>query len=131
MHGEALVMSLQTLALPAAPDLAQPPCTTSSAGGDVAHGGGWFVQGAQRGDERERFVFDNEKWAHDVELAPFRIGRAPVTQCELAAFVDDGGYARRELWSDAGWAWRVGENAKHPVHWRRGPEGWERRVFDG
>ncbi len=51
-------------------------------------------------------MFDNEKWAHPVELPPFRIARAAVTNAEFAAFVEDGGYARRELWSDAGWRWR-------------------------
>ena len=40
-------------------------------------------------------MFDNEKWAHPVELAPYRIARAPVTQAEFAAFVDDGGYAQQ------------------------------------
>ena len=34
------------------------------------------------------FVFDNEKWAHEVDVAPFRIAKAPVTNAEFAAFVD-------------------------------------------
>ena len=37
-----------------------------------------------RDARRSRFVFDNEKWAHPVEVAPFRIARAPVTQAEFA-----------------------------------------------
>ena len=36
-----------------------------------------FLLGATRD---EPFVFDNEKWAHAVEIAPFRIARAAVTQ---------------------------------------------------
>ena len=36
-------------------------------------------------------------------LAPFRIARAPVTNAEFAAFVEEGGYRAREFWSDAGW----------------------------
>lgn len=35
----------------------------------------------------------------------FEIGRFEVTNFEYRKFVDDGGYTRRELWSDAGWAW--------------------------
>ena len=31
------------------------------------------------------------------------------------AFVEDDGYARRELWSDAGWKWREKNDADHPV----------------
>src|SRR5207344_1665314 len=69
-------------------------------------------------------------WAHEVELAPFAIARATVTQGEFADFVDDGGYARRDLWSDAGRRWLNRERAEHPLHWRRDGGGWTRRVFD-
>ncbi len=63
------------------------------------------------------FVFDNEKWAHEVDVAPFRIAKAPVTNAEFAAFVDAGGYRRREFWSAAGWAWRERAGAERPVYW--------------
>jgi iron(II)-dependent oxidoreductase len=53
-----------------------------------------------------------------------------VTEGEFARFVDDRGYERRELWTDAGWAWRASVEALAPVYWRRGAEGWEKRVFD-
>ncbi|MGM0559114.1 MAG: SUMF1/EgtB/PvdO family nonheme iron enzyme, partial [Myxococcota bacterium] len=88
--------------------------------------GGTFVLGAHKD---EAFAFDNEKWAHEVELEPFSIARAPVTNAEFAEFVDDGGYAERDLWSDAGWAWRESEEATQPVYWRRGSNGWEVRSF--
>jgi iron(II)-dependent oxidoreductase len=89
--------------------------------------GGAFPLGSPRGGE---FVFDNEKWQHEVELASFRIARAPVTQAEFAAFVEEGGYARRELWSEAGWSWRQRERAEAPSTWRRDERGWLRRAFD-
>jgi iron(II)-dependent oxidoreductase len=62
----------------------------------VAVPGGTFALGAL---PRDGFVFDNEKWSHPVELRPFAIARASVTQAEFAAFVEDGGYRRPELWS--------------------------------
>src|SRR5262249_30319133 len=31
---------------------------------------------------------------------------------------DDGGYRRREFWSDAGWAWRERQGAERPVYWQ-------------
>jgi iron(II)-dependent oxidoreductase len=131
MHGEAFWYTRQTHGYPAPPcgaAASAQPIASTSASGDVELLGGPFELGA-RGDAG--FVFDNEKWAHRVELAPFAIARTPVTQREFAAFVLDGGYARRELWSDAGWRWRETARVSLPLYWRStGPGRFERRVFD-
>ncbi len=131
MHGEAFVYTRQTLGY-RAPSFIRPKATESirphrPSLGDAEIPGGTFLLGA---DPSEPFVFDNEKWAHPVEVKPFRMAKAAVTQGELAEFVGDGGYTRRELWSDAGWAWRRSANAEHPVYWRREGTGWLRRDFD-
>jgi formylglycine-generating enzyme required for sulfatase activity len=63
------------------------------------------------------FIFDNEKWAHEVGIAPFRIAKAPVTNVEFAAFVRAGGYRNRQFWSAAGWVWREDTGAERPVYW--------------
>jgi iron(II)-dependent oxidoreductase len=77
------------------------------------------------------FVFDNEKWAHPVEVAPFWIARAAVTNSEFALFVQEGGYQRREWWSDEGWRWREESGAEQPLYWRRESSvRWRRRAFD-
>jgi iron(II)-dependent oxidoreductase len=90
--------------------------------------GGSFLLGASR---EEPFVFDNEKWAHRLEVRPFAIARAPVTQGEFLAFVEEGGYARPELWSEAGWRWRDEQKARAPWYWRREAGGkWMRRRYD-
>src|SRR6185295_13355513 len=129
MHDEAFSYTRQTLELPP-PPVSRPPRPTEPAGpceGDVEVPGGAFLLGAPYGPG---FIHDNEKWAHERRVEPFAIARAPVTQSELAAFTDDRGYLRRELWSDAGWAWREREQAQHPVYWRREGTGWLRRDFD-
>ena len=64
--------------------------------GDAEVPGGRFLLGAGR---EEPFVFDNEKWAHLVEVQPFAIARAAVTQEEFLEFVEGRGYVRREFWS--------------------------------
>jgi len=83
---------------------------------------GSFVMGT---DDREA-AYDNERPAHVVELPAFRIDRAPATNRAYLAFMADGGYDRRELWSKAGWAWRQETGAGAPAHWRRatGRTGW-------
>ncbi|HUP98206.1 MAG TPA: SUMF1/EgtB/PvdO family nonheme iron enzyme, partial [Usitatibacter sp.] len=117
MHGEALLMTLQTLALPPPPIDGLLPTPVSGKARDVSLEGGKFLMGA--GTSSARFVFDNEKWAHAVHLRPFAISDSPTTQGEFAAFVDDGGYGRREYWTDEGWTWRQREGRIAPRHWRR------------
>ncbi|HEX4033968.1 MAG TPA: ergothioneine biosynthesis protein EgtB [Solirubrobacteraceae bacterium] len=63
------------------------------------------------------FAYDNEKPQHQLEVEAFAIGRVAVTNGDWLAFIDDGGYARREWWSDAGWKWRSAEDAQRPLHW--------------
>lgn len=133
MHGEAFAYTRQTCGMPAPRGPALQSAHELAAGahaGDVRIPGGTYRIGAERSGDA--FVFDNEKWAHDVVLAPFAIARAPVTQREYAAFVDAGGYDDRSSWSDAGWAWRTQSAARAPMHWRRGDDGrWQRKVYDG
>ncbi len=160
MHAEALAITRQTLGY-AAPQFfpadrrASAPNETACAG-DVEIPGGKFLIGAS---EDFPFVFDNEKWAHEVEIKPFRIARAPVTNGEFLAFVEAGSYREPKYWSEAGWRWlETGgspelENSfskffnktidetpaasefrarlDHPVYWRREANGrWTQRIFD-
>ncbi len=65
-------------------------------------------------------ALDNERPAHRRPLAAFRLGRTPVTQAQYAAFMADGGYRRREAWTDAGWAWNLAAAPARPLYWRAG-----------
>ena len=129
MHGEALLMTLQTLALPG-PRLAGPvlprPATMDS-GGEVEFAGGSFALGAEPGPD---FVFDNEKWSHEVEVAPFALSAAAVSNAEFLRFVEADGYARRELWSEDGWRWREQSQSHAPRYWRKSAGRWLMRRFD-
>jgi len=130
MHGETLTHIRQTLGY-------APPSLSISHGvipddpdfepHDVEVPGGVFCLGATADIP---FVFDNEKWAHPVGVAPYRISAAPVTAAEFLRFVEDGGYRDREVWSEAGWEWRLQAAADHPVYWQRDGEHWLRRDFD-
>jgi gamma-glutamyl hercynylcysteine S-oxide synthase len=129
MHTEAFTYTRQTLAYPA-PEIGPPVDARWRAGsleGDAEIPGGEFVLGARPDDG---FVFDNEKWGHSVQVRPFRIARAAVSNAEFAAFVEDGGYRRPELWDAEGWQWRAGVGLEHPVYWREGAEDWKWRHFD-
>ncbi|HEV2240896.1 MAG TPA: SUMF1/EgtB/PvdO family nonheme iron enzyme, partial [Streptosporangiaceae bacterium] len=67
--------------------------------------GGPFVLGVDAA--REPFSLDNERPAHTVDVAPFWIGRVPVSNRQWSEFIADGGYRRPELWSPRGWEHRV------------------------
>jgi iron(II)-dependent oxidoreductase len=134
MHTEALLMTLQTLALPAPPllDTAAPDASMADgvavAARDIAYAGGTFLMGAQPG--ASGFVFDNEKWAHPATVAPFAIANVCVSNAEFARFVEDGGYARSAWWSEAGRVWLDASSARHPVYWRRDGADWLTRRND-
>jgi iron(II)-dependent oxidoreductase len=94
--------------------------------------GGPFVMGT---DDRI-WAYDNERPAHQVDVASFRIDCCPVTNRQYFAFMEDGGYTRRELWSEPGWSWRQATDAHAPAHWRTTKSstaawagGWEAIVF--
>jgi len=136
MHGEALLMTLQTLALPG-PDGYEEAGLGRAKGGsnrgddDVAVAGGTIAIGTPAG-QRERFVWDNERDSHDVDLRPFAIARHPVAAGGFADFVDDGGYREPRWWSRDAVAWLAASRREHPAGWRNGLRSgtWEQRVFD-
>jgi iron(II)-dependent oxidoreductase len=159
MHAEALAITRQTLGYPLPKFIPPEQASTDTeriCAGDVEIPGGTFTIGASRDFP---FVFDNEKWAHPVEVQPFHIARTPVTNGEFLAFVEAGGYRERKYWSADGWHWletggspeleksfakffnkKTGEPSSesefhrrldHPLYWQREANGrWLQRHFD-
>ena len=132
MHTEAFLWARQTLAYPTPTLAIAADCAKERAAGGhsgwAAVPGGTFTMGAEKSAP---FLFDNEKWAHQVVIAPFEISKAAVTNGEFRAFVDDGGYGNQAFWDSDGWAWRQEAKAEHPVYWQAdGPGNWLVRRFD-
>ncbi|MEJ2870259.1 ergothioneine biosynthesis protein EgtB [Actinomycetospora sp. OC33-EN08] len=97
-------------------------------GTEVFHPGGRFTMGVDPVGP-DVYALDNERPAHAVEVAPFHLDAVPTTNGEYARFVDDGGYARRELWSDAGWEQITTAGWSAPMTWERLDGGWHRTSF--
>ncbi len=127
MHNEAFHYTCQTLSYEAKTIQQKQLVTDTLPSGDAAISGGRFLLGASA---TGGFVFDNEKWAHEVIVQPYRMARSAVSNAEFAAFVDDAGYTRRELWRDAGWHWRTEAGATMPVYWVKQGAHWHVRRFD-
>jgi gamma-glutamyl hercynylcysteine S-oxide synthase len=111
-HNETMLQTLQ-LAEPGVFSPERPRPAGAAASGTVAIA----ARPAEIGFDGEAFVYDNERPRHRVELGAYRIDRAPVTNAQFREFVEDGGYARRELWSEQGWALREREGWERPLYW--------------
>jgi len=129
MHNEAYTYTRQTLNYPA-PNIGRAEHCILDAGGlsgDAGIPGGAFMLGAAHQDG---FVFDNEKWAHNIEIEAFQIARAAVSNGDYLKFVQADGYSKQAYWDDEGWQWRKQVDLHHPVYWRHDAEGWKMKKFD-
>ncbi len=129
MHAEAFLMSLQTLGLPEPRRAAraEPPPADPLAAREATFAGGTLEMGS---GQRADFVFDNERQAHAVRVAPFALATIAVTQAQYREFVEAGGYGERRWWSQEGWAWRSQSGQTHPRYWSRDGSHWRVRRFD-
>lgn len=131
-HQETLCYLFQLLdpAQKTRPDVPAPVAfdgTTTAASEMVSIPAGTFLMGAPW----DSFAYDNERPAHEVTVPEFRLARAPVTNGEYARFLEEGGYERREFWSEEGWACLEKEGWQCPLYWRRAGSAWvERRMFE-
>jgi ergothioneine biosynthesis protein EgtB len=115
MHHETLLYMFQQLPadrkrVPADP----PPPAGAVANSSVAIPAGTVTLGAA---DDAPFAWDNERARHEVLVPAFAIDALPVTNAELRAFVEAGGYRERSLWDLDGWAWRERRGIVRPHGW--------------
>jgi iron(II)-dependent oxidoreductase len=109
-HQETMLQMLQMLDVPYRPAEADPgvfaPATVGEGSEPIRVEAGSYLVGAPaRG-----FAYDNERPAHEVELAAFAIDRTPVTNAAYIAFMGETG-------------------AEPPMYWKRDGEGWVRTAM--
>jgi iron(II)-dependent oxidoreductase len=105
MHAEAFHYTHQTLGYPDPLEGEEKKSEEEKkffAISDLEVPGGKFTLGAVRG--KDAFVFDNEKWAHEVELAPFLISANPVNNAQYREYVEQGGKPPR-YWKKVDGVW--------------------------
>ena len=75
-------------------------------------------------DDQSR-AYDNERPQHEVSLGDFSIDRFPASVRRWRLFMEDGGYQKRELWSDEGARWLEESGTSNPQGWlQRSGGGW-------
>jgi gamma-glutamyl hercynylcysteine S-oxide synthase len=125
-HDETMLITHQLRTGPqalTAPDPEPAPLFTGPA--EVLVPGGPFTMGTST----EAWALDNERPAHQREVAPFRIDTTPVTNAAYQVFIEDGGYDDERWWARDGWAHIRRHGIHAPLFWHRDGGQWLRRRF--
>jgi formylglycine-generating enzyme required for sulfatase activity len=105
----------QVIAPPPPPELKLPFVVSTLEKADVEVilvPAGEFFMGSSEGAGE-----DDEHPQHAVYLSDYHIGRTPVTNAQFGRFMEDGGYRRREFWTDGGWRVKEKEGWTQPHFW--------------
>lgn len=117
---------------PAAAPPGEASCTAPS---PPSRGGGFGPENrggvVEIGTLGEGFFFDNEGPRHKVWAEPFALGQRLVTAGEYLDFIEDGGYARPDLWLSDGFALARAEGWEAPLYWRRDDGAWSMMTLAG
>jgi iron(II)-dependent oxidoreductase len=128
-HDETMLATHQLrkgAAVLSAPPPGPPPADVLHLPAEVLIPGGLFTMGTST----EPWALDNERPAHEVDVAPYYLDSTPVTNAAYAEFIAAGGYHDPRLWSAAGWEHRQQAGLAAPLFWEQGGAGqWLRRRF--
>jgi iron(II)-dependent oxidoreductase len=117
MHDETMLATIQLMRERPYPPAVQAPRAVVAVERDMV-----FVPGGpfEMGTSVEPWAFDNERPVHTVDVAPFYIDRAPVSNADYLEFMNAGGYSDRRFWGDDGWAYIEETKKTQPGFWEDG-----------
>jgi iron(II)-dependent oxidoreductase len=130
MHTETLCYMLHQLAIDRkfAQPMAEPPAAQARGLQCVEIPDGTATLGLARSEDGP-FGWDNEFEENRVEVPAFGIDAYNVTNEEYLRFVRDGGYERRNLWTDSGWDWITSQKHSCPSFWISNGNSWLYRTM--
>ena len=79
--------------------------------------GGKVVLGKSK--DHALYGWDNEFGHHESDVWDFKASRYLVSNREYLEFMEAGGYATQEYWTEEGWNWVGYSRATHPLFWIR------------
>ncbi|MEV4555434.1 ergothioneine biosynthesis protein EgtB [Kitasatospora sp. NPDC049285] len=124
-HDETMLITHQLRRGPAVLAAPAPPASTGVLPAEVLIPAGPFTMGT----DTEPWALDNERPAHQVDLAAYWLDTTPVSNAAYQAFIADGGYDEPRWWTPAGWEHRIQANLTAPLFWSRDGGQWLRRRF--
>lgn len=63
------------------------------------------------------FGWDNEYGAKTVSVSDFEVSQSLVSNKDFLSFINDGGYNKKQFWSEEGFKWRTFADANRPTFW--------------
>ena len=82
-----------------------------------------------KGREHRLYGWDNEYGAEEIPLDGFSAARLLVSNCEFLPFVEAGGYANPDYWTDEARDWLGFARPHHPTFWVRHGQEWRLRLL--
>ncbi len=76
---------------------------------------GPFIMGNTK--ETDPMAYDDEapQFTCNLITEPYRISVYPITVAQYRAFIEAGGYDKRQYWTDAGWKWKLSNGVNGPT----------------
>ena len=130
MHAETLSYMLHQLPLDrkiTQPD-APPPSAPQMGARCVEIPAGTATLGIHR-SEGGPFGWDNEFEENRVDVPAFAMDIYNVTNRDYLRFMREGGYERRNLWTDTGWEWIHSQEHAYPSFWVPCGDSWRYRTM--
>lgn len=90
--------------------------------------GGTITMGKKK--DHQLYGWDNEYGKKTEEIHPFKASKYLVSNKEFLGFVDDGGYNKKDYWTEEGWNWRSYTKAEQPLFWIKEQEDYSLRLMD-
>jgi ergothioneine biosynthesis protein EgtB len=76
------------------------------------------------GHSGDAFAYDNERPRHKTYVQDFRLATRLVSNAEYLAFIEDGGYARVDLWLSDAWRTLKEQQWQAPLYWFKQGNNW-------
>jgi ergothioneine biosynthesis protein EgtB len=83
------------------------------------------------GHDGRGFAYDNEGPRHQALVPACSLASRPVTNGEYIEFIEDGGYARPELWLSLGWMTVNEQRWQAPLYWMKRDGAWWHFTLSG
>ena len=81
-------------------------------------------------DNTNTYGWDNEFGLREINIKEFEASTMLVSNGEYLEFVEDGGYVKKEYWTEEGLKWLEDVKSTKPVFWRISGDGYKLKTIN-